>query len=75
VWSPNADSLAVALQSHASCADDSGVSTHEDPVCEICGQPVGNGGDVESMVVIMTSQGQEFVRHQRCHMLELLDRA
>jgi hypothetical protein len=50
------------------------VSTREESVCEICGQPVDNAGDVKSMVVIMTSQGQEFVRHQRCHMLDLLER-
>jgi hypothetical protein len=52
------------------------VSTHEEPVCEICGQPVDGTGDAKPMVVvIMTSQGQEFVRHRRCHMLDLVERA
>ena len=52
------------------------MSTHEEPVCEICGQPVDPTGEAEPMVVvIMTSQGQEFVRHERCHMLELFERA
>jgi hypothetical protein len=66
----------VALQNHASQADKSGVCTREDPVCEICGQPVGGTGGARPMiVVIMTSQDQEFIRHRRCHMLELLERA
>jgi len=51
------------------------VSTHEEPVGEICGQPAANPSDAESLVVIMTSQGQEFVRHPRCHIQELLDSA
>jgi hypothetical protein len=63
------------LEKNASRADDRGVSTGEESVCEICGQPVDDTGDVKSMVVIMTSQGQEFVRHKRCHMLDLLERA
>jgi hypothetical protein len=52
--------------------DDNGMSTREERVCEICGQPLDDG---KSMVVVMATQGQEFVRHRRCHMLDLLKRA
>jgi len=50
------------------------VSSEEEPtpVCESCGQPID---DAKSMIVIMASQGQEFVRHRHCHKLELLERA
>jgi predicted RNA-binding Zn-ribbon protein involved in translation (DUF1610 family) len=47
-------------------------SEAETPVCESCGQAID---DAKSMVVIMASQGQELVRHRRCRMLELLERA
>lgn len=59
-----------ALKKSALCADDRGMG--EERVCEICGQPLD---DAKSMIVIMASQGQEFVRHRRCHMLELLKQA
>ena len=50
--------------------------TEQEPVCEICGRPVHGISDAKpTVVVIMTSQDQEFVRHRRCHMQELLDRA
>jgi len=51
------------------------VSNREQPVCEICGQPTADAGDGETLVVSMASQGQEFVRHRRCQLPELLDRA
>jgi hypothetical protein len=56
----------------ADAPDDNGMSTREERVCEICGQPLDDG---KSMVVVMVTQGQEFVRHRRCHMLDLLKRA
>jgi hypothetical protein len=51
---------------------ESSVSTREESVCEVCGEPLD---DTKSTVVIMTSQGQEFVRHERCYMLDLLEQA
>jgi hypothetical protein len=48
------------------------MSTHEEPVCESCGEPLD---DAEMMVVIQTGTSQEIARHRRCHMLELLERA
>ena len=52
-------------------ADDGGMSSIKEPVCETCGQPV----DASTVVVIPTSAGDTIVRHRRCHMLELLERA
>jgi len=52
------------------------MSTDQETVCEVCDRPVEGTSDAKpTVVVIMTSQGQEFVRHRRCHMQELLDRA
>ena len=48
-------------------------SEEETTVCEICRQPGNDASDEESIVIIMTIQGQEFARHRRCHLLELLD--
>ena len=65
-----------ALQGDPFAADDDGMSTEQETVCEICGRPVHGISDAKpTVVVIMTSQDQEFVRHRRCHMQELLDRA
>jgi predicted RNA-binding Zn-ribbon protein involved in translation (DUF1610 family) len=47
------------------------MSSEKEPVCETCGQPV----DPSSVVVIPTSASDTIVRHRRCHMLELLERA
>jgi hypothetical protein len=47
------------------------MSSDKATVCESRGQPL----DAENGVVISTSAGQEIVRHRRCHMLELLERA
>src|SRR5690348_3139838 len=57
-------------------ADADGMSTGQETVCEVCDRPDEGTSDAKpTVVVIMTSQGQEFVRHRRCHMQELLDRA
>jgi hypothetical protein len=48
-----------------------GMSTEKETVCESCGQPV----DPSTTVVIPSGTGGEIVRHRRCHMLELLERA
>ena len=58
------------LKSRRFDADDAGMSSKE-PVCETCGQPV----DPTTVVVIPTTAGDTIVRHRRCHMLELLERA
>jgi hypothetical protein len=47
------------------------MSSSKEPVCETCGEPV----DPNTVVVIPTSAGDTIVRHRRCHMLELLERA
>jgi hypothetical protein len=47
------------------------MSSSKESVCETCGQPV----DANTVVVIPTSAGDTIVRHRRCHMLELLERA
>jgi hypothetical protein len=52
-------------------ADDGGMSSSKETVCETCGEPV----DSSTMVVIPTNAGDTIVRHRRCHMLELLERA
>ncbi len=59
------------MQSQRSDADDAGMSSSEESVCETCGRPV----DATTVVVIPTSAGHTIVRHRRCHMLELLERA
>jgi hypothetical protein len=59
------------LQSGRFGADDAGMSSCKEPVCETCGQPV----DPTTVVVIPTGAGDTIVRHRRCHMLELLERA
>ena len=61
-----------ALPSGRLGADDAGISIEQETVCESCGQLVA---DPSTLVVIPTSDGQKIVRHRRCHMLELLDRA
>jgi hypothetical protein len=59
------------LKSGRSDADDAGMSSSKESVCETCGEPV----DPTTVVVIPTTAGDAIVRHRRCHMLELLERA
>jgi hypothetical protein len=58
------------IEGQRSNADDAGMSSKV-TVCETCGEPV----DPNTVVVIPTSAGDTVVRHRRCHMLELLERA
>ena len=52
-------------------ADNPGMATKKESACESCGQPV----DLETIVVVYTRDGHKLVRHRRCHMLDLLERA
>ena len=40
-------------------------------ICDSCGRPV----DAATIVLLFTRDGHKLVRHRRCHMLELLERA
>jgi hypothetical protein len=59
-----------ALQARRFGADDGGMDT-KGTVCDTCGRPV----DTVTIVVLFTRDGHKLVRHRRCHLLELLERA
>jgi hypothetical protein len=61
----------AGLQGQRLSADNPGMATTKDTACESCGQLV----DLETIVVLYTRDGHKLVRHRRCHMLELLERA
>lgn len=43
----------------------------QQPVCECCGRPL----DEDDTIIIVAASGEQFGRHRKCHILELLERA
>jgi hypothetical protein len=61
----------VGITTNSVRADEIGMSTTKEKVCDCCGKPL----DADAVVAVVHADGAELVRHRECQMLELLERA